>query len=58
VDYSHGLRLVGAWGMLDGKLMPLREIMADPNLSSLVSGEGPVPVGEILSEPMATASQP
>lgn len=58
VDYSHGLRLVGAWGMLDGKLMPMQEIMADPNLSSLVSGEGPVPVGEILSEPMATASQP
>ena len=60
VDYSHGLRLVGAWGMLDGKLVSMREVMADPNFSSLVSGEGPVPVDEILNprEPMVTAFQP
>jgi hypothetical protein len=58
VDYSHGLRLVGSWGMLDGKLMPMREIMADPYLSGLVSREGPISVDELLREPMVTASQP
>lgn len=60
VDYSHGLRLVGAWGMLDGRLVSMREVLADPNLSSLVSREGPVPVDEILNvrEPMVTALQP
>ena len=60
VDYSHGLRLVGAWGMLDGKLISMREVMADPYFSSLVSREGPVPVDEILNprEPMVTALQP
>ncbi len=58
VDYSHGLRLVGAWAMLDGKLLSMREIMADPALSSLVSREGPIPVDQLLSEPMETASQP
>lgn len=42
VDYSHGLRLVGAWAMLDGKFMLLKNIMADEQLSSLVSLEGPL----------------
>jgi hypothetical protein len=58
VDYSHGLRLVGAWGILDDKLISLREIMMDPYLSMLVSREGPVPVPQLLNEPMETASQP
>ncbi|HYX37047.1 MAG TPA: hypothetical protein VE954_28430 [Oligoflexus sp.] len=56
VDYSHGLRLVGSWGMLDGRLVPMKEIMADPELSSLVSREGPISVDQILSEPLETAN--
>jgi hypothetical protein len=38
--------------------MPMREIMADPYLSGLVSREGPISVDELLREPMVTASQP
>ncbi|WP_141733062.1 hypothetical protein [Oligoflexus tunisiensis] len=57
VDYSHGLRLVGSWAMLDGKMQPLKQIMADPELSALVSREGPIPVDYLLREPVETAAQ-
>lgn len=48
VDYSHGLRLIGAWALLDGKLLPLKEIMADSYLSGLISREGPIAVDQLL----------
>jgi hypothetical protein len=57
VDYSHGLRLVGAWALLDGKLQPLKKIMEDPELSFLVSHEGPIPVDHLLGEPMEATVQ-
>lgn len=41
-DYSHGVRLVSATAFVDGKPVPLAEIMEDPVLAPLVSAEGPI----------------
>ena len=43
-DYSHGVRLVDATMEVDGTRMPSARVLADPNLSALLSAEGPVPV--------------
>ncbi len=51
VDYSHGLRLVGPMALLDGQMMPIKQIMADPILSSLLSREGPLQVDQLMREP-------
>ena len=56
VDYSHGIRLVLGKALLDGKPVKLDMILADPELSALVSYEGPVaqprygPPLEVFSE--------
>ena len=44
VDYSHGIRLVSRIALLDGKPLPIEEILQDPKLASLLSDEGAVPV--------------
>lgn len=54
VDYSHGVRMVGAWALLDGKLSSMKKIMADAELSELISDEGPIPVDQLLTEPNET----
>jgi hypothetical protein len=41
-DYSHGLRLIRDVMVVDGKKMLVRKLMQDPELSSLLSDEGPV----------------
>jgi len=51
VDYSHGLRLVGPMALLDGRMMPIKQIMADPELNVLLSREGPLQVDQLLREP-------
>jgi hypothetical protein len=43
-DYSHGIRLVDRTMEVDGKPMAIEKALADPSLSSLVSGEGPLAV--------------
>ncbi len=48
VDYSHGLRMVGSLVLLDGTLTPIKKILADPVLSSLLSREGPISVDQIM----------
>lgn len=42
VDYSHGIRLIRKKVVLNGKTMQLSEILQDPQLSQLVSNEGPI----------------
>jgi len=42
MDYSHGIRVVSRKATLDGAPRDLLAILADPALSFLVSGEGPV----------------
>ena len=42
-DYSHGLRLVSSTAFVNGTPYPLADILKDPQLSQIVSGEGPIP---------------
>jgi hypothetical protein len=42
MDYSHGLRMVSKMVTVDGRPMPLVELLADEALCRLVSGEGVV----------------
>lgn len=49
-DYSHGVRLVSQTAFLNGKPASLPEIMADPELAGIVTGEGPISdVGSLLA---------
>jgi hypothetical protein len=41
-DYSHGLRMVRDVMVVDGKKLLVRKVLQDPELSSLLSDEGPV----------------
>lgn len=49
-DYSHGIRLVSATAYVNGKAEPLAQVMGDPELAGLVSGEGPISNPEGLLE--------
>jgi len=49
-DYSHGIRLVSEWAMIDGKLRPVRDILHDPSTAAILSDEGPIRVdGRLLA---------
>ncbi|MBS1150832.1 MAG: uncharacterized protein H6Q89_2530 [Myxococcaceae bacterium] len=39
-DYSHGVRLVSGTVELDGRRVPLADVLKDPNLAPLLSDEG------------------
>jgi hypothetical protein len=41
-DYSHGIRLVSRWAMIDGKPKLVREILQDPSTAQALSDEGPI----------------
>jgi hypothetical protein len=42
-DYSHGVRLVSAVVYVDGEARSMAEVLADPQLASVVSEDGPIP---------------
>lgn len=42
VDYSHGVRLVSKKVLVDGKVTSIVNILRDPELSGIVSDEGPI----------------
>ncbi|MDU8945793.1 hypothetical protein [Ovoidimarina sediminis] len=42
-DYSHGLRLVSSTAFVNGQPRSLGDILQDPQLSQIVSSEGPIP---------------
>ncbi len=42
VDYSHGIRLVDQWAVVDGSPMRIEEVLRDMTLCSLLSDEGPL----------------
>lgn len=42
-DYSHGVRLVSAVALVDGRPHAIRELLADPRLAGVLSDEGPIP---------------
>ncbi|TDK45036.1 hypothetical protein [Antarcticimicrobium luteum] len=47
-DYSHGVRLVSRTAFLNGKQVPLSDIMQDRDLALIVNGEGPIGNAERL----------
>ena len=42
VDYSHGVRLVSKRVLLDGRLTSIANILTDPEISGILSDEGPI----------------
>jgi hypothetical protein len=44
VDYSHGIRPVGRWMMVDGVRRQFEKIVSDSTLAGLLSDEGPLTV--------------
>src|SRR5665213_285052 len=42
VDYSHGIRLISPVMVVDGQEMQTEAVLRDPELSKLLSDEGPV----------------
>lgn len=43
-DYSHGIRLIGAMAMIEGRLRPVHDILGDAVLAKLLSDEGAIHV--------------
>jgi len=43
-DYSHGLRMVGKTALLDGKAVPLADLLMDQTIGWALSHEGPMKV--------------
>src|SRR5262245_43557646 len=41
-DYSQGVRLVHPWMVVNGERKMVADVLADPDLSSLISTEGPI----------------
>jgi len=42
VDYSHGVRLVSTLVFIDGESKSIYEVLEDPRLAPVLSGEGPI----------------
>ena len=42
-DYSHGIRLVSETAIIDGKTTSVYDVLSDPELSKILSDEGPIP---------------
>jgi hypothetical protein len=41
-DYSHGIRLVSRWALIDGKRRLIRDVLQDPSTARVLSDEGPI----------------
>ena len=41
-DYSHGIRLVSEWAVIDGKLASVRDLLHDRSTAAILSEEGPI----------------
>jgi hypothetical protein len=41
-DYSHGIRLISEWVLINGKLQSIRELLHDPSTARVLSDEGPI----------------
>ena len=51
-DYSHGIRLVSAMALIDGKLRSIYDILRDSSTAKVLSDEGPIHVNwELLLRP-------
>jgi hypothetical protein len=43
-DYSHGIRLVSRWALIDGKRRLIGDVLQDPATARVLSDEGPIEV--------------
>jgi hypothetical protein len=41
-DYSHGIRLISEWALVNGKLQSIRQLLQNPSTASVLSDEGPI----------------
>ena len=41
-DYSHGIRLISQWAVVNGKVELVRDILQDPSQAAILSDEGPI----------------
>jgi hypothetical protein len=41
-DYSHGIRLISKWAVVNGKLQSIRQLLQDPATAKVLSDEGPI----------------
>lgn len=59
-DYSHGIRLVSQWALVDGKLESLRDLLQNPSTAKVFSDEGPIHVdwGRLAEGQDSSALQP
>jgi len=56
-DYSHGIRLVSDFVLIDGKLRSIYGVLQDPQTASVLSEEGPIDqLTKILEIPAQSAS--
>jgi hypothetical protein len=47
-DYSHGIRLISEWALVNGKLESVRNLLRDPSTAGVLSDEGPIDVNSGL----------
>lgn len=43
-DYSHGIRLISQWALINGKLQSIRQLLQNPSTARVLSDEGPIRV--------------
>jgi hypothetical protein len=56
-DYSHGIRLVSEFVLIDGKVRSVYDVLQDPQLASVLTYEGPISqLQKILGIPAWSAS--
>ena len=41
-DYSHGIRLISEWALVNGKLQSIGELLGNPLTATVLSDEGPI----------------
>jgi hypothetical protein len=41
-DYSHGIRLISEWALVNGRLQSIRQLLQDPATAKILSDEGPI----------------
>lgn len=41
-DYSHGIRLISEWALVNGKLQSIRQLLQDPATAKVLSDEGAI----------------
>ena len=57
-DYSHGARLLSQIVLVNDMQRSLYDVMGDPKLAPIVSGEGPIPLTRQLAARLAVAPEP